>query len=280
MGKDKTTQSSATQYTPTEEEKQLNQLQLGQAQAFDPIQRQLNTNGGNLINNLLTGQALPGYLNSLPGGIDAGVTQGIVDDSLKDLYPQFQSNGILDSGVAAQIAGRTSADIRQNAAQFNLQNLQQLLNIGVGGQASVQSSSLNNSGQVGQRLAGLRNSTTSGSTIGMNPFLKSFQTGFGNKLGEGLGSGVSSGVGGAAGGFGKFFAGCWVASEIFGGWNEPKTVAARIYVNSIGPKWFKNIYLRFGKSFADFISNKPILKLLLKPLFEMFAKKGGYNAAK
>lgn len=192
MGQEKSTQhqDQTQQFTATPEENQLNKLQLGQAQAFDPMQRQLNQSGGDLINKLLTGQGLPGFLGQLPGGIDQGVTQGIVDDSLKDLYPQFQANGILDSGVAAQIAGRTSADVRQNSAQFNLQNLQQLLSMAIGGQSSVQQPAQQASGQVGQRLAGLRgvNATGTTSTYGMNPFLKSFQTQLGSTLGQNIGN--------------------------------------------------------------------------------------------
>lgn len=180
MGKDKTTTNQTTTATP--EERELNRLQLEQARAFDPQQRQMNENAGNLVNQLLTGKSLPGYLNTLPGGISPEVTQHIVDQSLRDLYPQFQSSGILDSGVAASIAGRTSGDIRASAEQFNIQNLQQLLNLAVGGQAQVQQPMLQTTSQLGSRLAGLR-STTSTQTA-MNPFLKSFQT----SLGQGLGS--------------------------------------------------------------------------------------------
>jgi len=67
---------------------------------------------------------------------------------------------------------------------------------------------------------------------------------------------------------------CWVASELFGGWYEPKTVAARYYISEIGPKWFKNIYLKHGEKFAKFISNKPWLKNMIRPLFEFFSKVG------
>ena len=180
MGADRTTQKTSTEATP--EERQLNQLQLEQAKAFDPIQRQLNANGGNLVNQLLTGQALPGYLNRLPGGISPDVTQHIVDQSLRDLYPQFQSSGILDSGVAASIAGRTAGDIRASAEQFNIQNLQQLLNLAVGGQAQVQQPMLQTTSQLGGRLAGLRSSTST--VTAMNPFLKSFQQSAGQGLGN------------------------------------------------------------------------------------------------
>lgn len=156
----------------------MNQLQLGQAQAFDPIQRHLNEQGGSLVLKLLQGQGLPGYLGKLPGGIDEGVTSGIVQDSIRDLQPTFGQSGLLDSGVNAQISARTAADVRQNAEQFNLQNLLQLLNIGVGGQAAVQQPAISTSQMLGQRLAGLRtvNQTGTNTTLGMNPFMKSFQT--------------------------------------------------------------------------------------------------------
>lgn len=180
MGADRTTNKQSAEATP--EERQLNQLQLEQARAFDPIQRQLNANGGNLVNQLLTGQALPGYLNTLPGGISPDVTQHIVDQSLRDLYPQFQSSGILDSGVAASIAGRTAGDIRASAEQFNIQNLQQLLNLAVGGQAQVQQPMLNTTSQLGQRLSGLRSVTSTQTS--MNPFLRSFQQSAGQGLGN------------------------------------------------------------------------------------------------
>ena len=66
-------------------------------------------------------------------------------------------------------------------------------------------------------------------------------------------------------------AGCWVAAEIFGGWEHPKTVADRFYINNFSPFFFKKFYLKHGEKIAKFISNKPILKMALRPLFEVFA---------
>lgn len=197
MGHEKTQQntqqSASTQYQPTAEETQLNQLQLGQAQAFDPTQRQLNQNAGNDINALLTGQALPGYLQSLPYGIDENATNTIVNQSLRDVNTQLAKSGagtMLESGASQAIGARTAADVRSQAAQFNLQNLMQLLNIGVGGQAQVQQPITANNGQLGGRLAGLAGSTSTGNsnqtTIGMNPFLKSFSQSAGQSLGKGV----------------------------------------------------------------------------------------------
>lgn len=193
MGKERTvvqtSSNQSAQYTATPEEQELNRLQLAQAREFDPIQRELNLRGGNLVNNLLAGQPLPGYLGGLPGGISEDVTSQIVRDSIRDLQGSFQSAGLLDSGVNAAISARTAADIRTQSAQFNLQNLQQLLNIAVGGQAQVQTPQISQSGILSQRLAGLRgfSGTTTGNqtTIGMNPFMKSFQQGLGQSLGGG-----------------------------------------------------------------------------------------------
>lgn len=74
----------------------------------------------------------------------------------------------------------------------------------------------------------------------------------------------------AAGGPG----GCWVAAELFGGWYAPKTVAARYYVNYIGPDWFKDFYLRNGENFSKFLHSHPSVKPVVQPLFEYFAREG------
>lgn len=64
---------------------------------------------------------------------------------------------------------------------------------------------------------------------------------------------------------------CWVASEIFGGWLHPKTCQSRLFINEIAPIWFKNFYIKHGKKIAVFIRNKRLIKLLLKPVFEIFS---------
>jgi hypothetical protein len=162
-------------------------MQYNQMKEFDPIQRQLNEQGGNLVLKLLQGQALPGYLNTLPGGIDEATTQSIANRSIQDIQPYFAQSGLLDSGVNASVSGRIAGDVRQQSAAFNIQNLQQLLNIAVGGQAQVQQPILSTGQMLGQRLAGLRTGTSSssGATYGMNPFLKSFQQSAGNTMGQG-----------------------------------------------------------------------------------------------
>jgi len=68
---------------------------------------------------------------------------------------------------------------------------------------------------------------------------------------------------------------CWVAAEIFeDGMYGAKTSACRHYIGNIGPKWFKRFYVKHGESFAAFIHDKPIIKAILRPLFEYFAWRG------
>lgn len=194
MGKEKATTTNvvnqSTTPTPTAEETRLNQLDLQTREANQQGVTDIQRNSLNLGNLLLTGQQLPGYLQTLPGGISPEVTQSIVDQSLRDIRPGFQQGGILDSGVAASISARTAGDIRRGSAEFNLNNLQQLLNLAVGGQAQIQQPILAQSQALGGRLAGLRSTNQTGNStttsLSMNPFLKSFSQGAGQSLGKGV----------------------------------------------------------------------------------------------
>jgi hypothetical protein len=194
MGREKqsgsTTINQQSQATPTAEETALNKLQLEQAQAAQAGTIEAQSNSMNLVNKLLTGSMdLPGYLKTLAGGITEDQTQSMVNQSLRDIRPGFQSQGILDSGTAMSIAGRTAGDIRNQNAQFNIGALQNMLNLALSGQAQVQAPVQGATSQLGSRLAGLRSTTSSSSQsteqYSMNPFLKSFQTSLGSSLGSG-----------------------------------------------------------------------------------------------
>lgn len=259
--------SSATTIQPTKEEKEMNKLQLAQFKEADPYLRQVQKSGLQLSNNLLTGGALPDAYGDLYSGINPEVTQSIVDQSLRDIAPGFQQSGLIDSGVRASISARTAGDIRQAAEQFNLNNKMNLLNMGLGGQAQVQDPIQGFAGLLSNRLSTLRNTSTSGSYSGssttqQNPgFFNNAMSVWGQ-----LSKNAQSGFG--MSGF------CWVASEIFGGWNKPDTLFSRIYVSYLAPSWFQKLYMKYGTRVAAFIKDKPVLKGLLKPLFLGFAKKG------
>lgn len=182
--------SNQQQYTPTAEETQLNRDYADIFSAGKPGMIRNQQAGMDASYNLLTGQDLPGYLKDLPYGISKDVQDSIVQESLRQIMPSFQSGGILNSGAAASISARTAGDIYRNSAQFNLQNLQQLLNLGVGGQAQPLQMGMSAGSQLSSNLAGLRSysgsSNGSSTTMGMNPFLKSFQQSAGSSLGKGL----------------------------------------------------------------------------------------------
>lgn len=180
--KQKTETTQRAEATP--EERELNKLLLEQARAGQAGTLQIQESGQNLINQLLTGQALPGYLEGLPGGISPEVTNRIVQQSLEDVRGGLQAQGLLNSGVRAELETQTAADIRAQAEQFNLQNIQQLLNLATGGQAQNQALIGQGTSQLGQSLAGLRTITGSSTQTSMNPFLKSFQQSAGKSLGS------------------------------------------------------------------------------------------------
>lgn len=191
--KEVTTNNTNQTTTPsaTPEQTEMNKLQLQQFKDLQPQSTAMQQSGFTLGNNLLNGQPLPGYLNGLPGGIDKATQDSIVQESLRQITPQFQQGGILNSGAAASISARTAGDVYRNSAQFNVQNLQQLLNLAVGGQAIPQATNLANTQTLSGSLQGLRSFNTSGNTtqtqLGQNPFVNSFQQGFGGAAGKGLG---------------------------------------------------------------------------------------------
>jgi len=260
MGGEKKSETTVVNQTttpqPTAEETALNKLKLEQQQELNPFETRNIKSGLDLSNLLLKGLNLPGYLNTLPGGIDEATTQSIVDQSLKDINPYFAQSNLLDSGVRASAMARTAGDVRRQSATFNLQNLQQLLNLAVGGQAIPVQAATNEGVALGQRLAGLRSVNTSGvstaTSKGPNPFLQSFQTGAGTALGNFV---------------------CWVAAEVYeGGWEDIRTIQAQNFFLHKAPKWLLNFYAKFGERTAKFIKDKPMLKsILFRPLFRVFS---------
>lgn len=269
MGKEKTSGTTVvnqtTQTTPTAEETALNQRNLRIAQATEPGETTAQVSSLNLINQLLTGQLPSGELFKQIGGIDPNTIATQATELTRQNLPGFQTQGLLDSGVMQRETARNIAQqLLYPAAQFNVGAGQNLLNLALSGQAQVQAPVQANVNQLGAQLAGLRSintqETTNTTRYSMNPFLKSFQSSSGELMAK-----APWAVLGAM---------CWVASEIFGGWYEPKTCMARHYIENIGPKWFKRFYIKYGKRIAKFIHNKPIFKLILRPLFEIFAYMG------
>lgn len=94
---------------------------------------------------------------------------------------------------------------------------------------------------------------------------------------EGLGmvAGIIGQVGGsAAGGAAMGAAMCWVAAEIFGGWNLPETEAARFYVTHKAPRPFREFYQENGRAIAELVRRSAKLRAALRPIVEDFARAG------
>jgi hypothetical protein len=74
---------------------------------------------------------------------------------------------------------------------------------------------------------------------------------------------IIGGVAAGAGALGGGAIACWVAREVYGAEN-PKWVLFREWLFSKAPAWFRNLYIKYGERFAEFISNKPKLKSLIR----------------
>lgn len=73
-------------------------------------------------------------------------------------------------------------------------------------------------------------------------------------------SGLASGLGSIAG---ALLTKCWVAREVYGADNA-KWVFFRDWLESEAPSWLDELYEQEGERFAKFISNKPILKNVVR----------------
>jgi len=195
MGSEVTQTDTTQTSTPTAEEKELNRLLLERVKAAQPGQLELQGNALNIANQLLLGEPLPGFLEGLPGGLDEESVSNLVGQSLEDVGSFGNQFGILDSGTIQEVGTKTAAEIRAGAKQFNIQNLAQLLNLAVGGQAQVQAPLFSQSGQLSQNLAGLRTTVGSGtSSLSTNFFSNPFVAGIGQGFGQGLGAAAGGGM--------------------------------------------------------------------------------------
>lgn len=68
---------------------------------------------------------------------------------------------------------------------------------------------------------------------------------------------LAGSVGGAAMGA------CWVAREVYGASN-PRWMKFRMYLLAFAPAWFRELYLAHGEAFALWISNKPVIKRMVR----------------
>jgi hypothetical protein len=81
----------------------------------------------------------------------------------------------------------------------------------------------------------------------------------------GIASGVGAGLGKAAG---AAIFGCWVAREVYGNEN-PEWMVFRQWLFTEAPEWLCELYMEEGERFAKFISDKPLLKFIVKKAMDI-----------
>jgi hypothetical protein len=69
-------------------------------------------------------------------------------------------------------------------------------------------------------------------------------------------------IGGALSGLGNAI-GCWVAREVYGN-DNPMWLLFRQWLMEDSPDMFRNLYIKYGERFAKFISNKPLIKTIIR----------------
>lgn len=76
-------------------------------------------------------------------------------------------------------------------------------------------------------------------------------------------AGLYQGIGSAIGGGSRTINFCWVAREVYGPLN-PQWLQFREWMLSEAPNWFYHLYLKFGERFANWISDKPRIKAIIR----------------
>jgi hypothetical protein len=211
--------TSTSQATAGAEEQALNLAGQQELDATADLSQQGQFGAFNLVNALLTGGSLPGFLGGLPGGISPDAIGTQASRVASQAQPGFQALGIADSGTAFQ---ETAREVGQSvlfpAEQFNINNLFSLLQTGLSGQSSLAGQRIAQQGNLGSRLAGLRNISTTGTGItnvqgtttiaSPNAFTSSLAKSAGSSIGTNIGSSMfgGGGEGGQSSAFANFFA--------------------------------------------------------------------------
>ena len=117
-------------------------------------------------------------------------------------------------------------------------------------------------GQAQQGAAGPMGPQLFDPNVGINMALQNQQNQFGllgaqAQADASRSAGLMSGIGAAFGAF------CWVAREVYGPQN-PQWIQFRNWMLNDSPSWFRNLYIKYGERFAKFISNKPVLKNIIR----------------
>jgi hypothetical protein len=195
----------------------------------------------------------------------------------------YNARGLINSGIPIGDMGTAGVDLAIKNAQNEMAYQQQSL-------SNAQSLSANINQNANQNVGNLYNLYGAQQGFGLNSLSRQatganaaaqyqaypYQAQLGSYYGGVAAQQALPGqLIGAAGTMAGAAMMCWVAAEVFGGWEDTRTHNARKFIANIGPKWFFRFYLKNGERIALFIKNKPLLKNMLKPVFELFAMIGG-----
>ena len=92
---------------------------------------------------------------------------------------------------------------------------------------------------------------------------------------------AGSAVGGLIGTLGSAFISakfCWVGREVYGK-ADPRWFIFRMWVRHEAPAWFRDMYGKHGKAYAEFISDKPLLKWVTKKLMDIIVERKELKSA-
>lgn len=97
-----------------------------------------------------------------------------------------------------------------------------------------------------------------------NPWIKTLQTAM-QSAGQGAGMAV----------------GCWIAAELYGGWDDPRTIAVRKWIFTDFAKSRLGrivcaLYLKCGERTAELIRKHPMIRKPFLALFDRALRKAGY----
>jgi hypothetical protein len=86
-------------------------------------------------------------------------------------------------------------------------------------------------------------------------------------------SSAGSAIGSLIGTLGSaFIMKCWVAREVYGA-NNVEWFVFRTWLKYDAPKWVDNLYTKHGEKYAEFISNKPVMKKFTKACMDYIINK-------
>lgn len=169
------------------------------------------------------------------------------------------------SGYAGTVAATGQENEQNLTTQLASADSQRLSQLNAINQYGVSASAL-----PAEIQQGIYGTSVGGAASELNPAASAAkEPSFFQQFGGDLISAAGTAAGGAAG--------CWIAAEIFGGWNDQRTIDVRTWLHTKFRKTFIGrmamaLYLRFGESVADLIHDGVLPRGPFKWLFNRALK--------